>query len=182
MTRAPALSRRGPGLRVEKHHLPTGSSGCHIRTCRRRRCGVRGSHKRDRRPPLVRWKLRCPPQSCNCVLVAGDPTVFSPPFPLLPICGAVVLPAGVEAHATSWPRTRAANCPARPGAESASPRLFCPDLNYIRTFHVPCLAACGVGTSTAVPSEPRNGSGALLDARSDSSAFSSDLFCQRQEH
>jgi hypothetical protein len=63
VTRAPARERRGPGFTGLLHHLPTVSSGCRIRTCRRRRLRVRGSHLRDRRPPLVRWKLRCPPWS-----------------------------------------------------------------------------------------------------------------------
>src|SRR3954465_9162622 len=81
----PGAEAPGPRVTGRKHHLPTCTSVCHIRTGRRRRREVRGSHKRDRRPPLVRWKLRCPHQSCNGILVAGDPTVFAPPFPLLPI-------------------------------------------------------------------------------------------------
>src|SRR4051812_44827922 len=41
----------------------------------------RGSQNRDRRPPLVRWALRCPPS--QTAAGAGDPTVLSLPFPLL---------------------------------------------------------------------------------------------------
>ena len=52
--------RRGPRFTGQKHHLPTATSGCRIRTSRSGLRQVRGSHKRDRRPPLVRWKLRCP--------------------------------------------------------------------------------------------------------------------------
>jgi hypothetical protein len=62
MTRAPALQAPGPRVTGLLHHLPTGSSACRIRTDRElQRVAVRGSHKRDRRPPHVRWKLRCPP-------------------------------------------------------------------------------------------------------------------------
>ena len=82
ITRAPALEAPGPKGYGSKHHLPTGTSDCHIRTSPAFGLRVRGSRKRDRRPPLVRWKLRCPRPAHHVRPVAGDPTVYGPPFPL----------------------------------------------------------------------------------------------------
>src|SRR3954454_20126485 len=95
------------------------------------------------------------PDPKNHVLVAGDPTVFGPPFPLLPT--SVVLTAGVGAHATSRPRTRTADlsCQAEPRTSIGPPCLPAPTWNYVRvlTSTSTCLAAV-IETSTAVPSEP----------------------------
>ena len=142
MTRAPARKRRGPGLRVEKHHLPTGSSGCRIRTCRRQRCGVRGPHKRDRRPPLVRWKLRCPRRSRTASRRRAIQRCSCPPFPLLPIAVLLVVPsAGVGA-----PRDFMApctcdglSCQASPETSIGPPALT---WNYVRVLRSTstCLA------------------------------------------
>src|SRR3954470_4336678 len=102
------------------------------------------------------------PDPKNCVLVAGDPTVFGPPFPLLPT--SVVLTAGVGAHATSRPRTRSADlsCQGEPRT-SIGPTCFpAPNWNYVRFLTCTCLVACGDRASTAVPSEPRKRSGPCL--------------------
>jgi hypothetical protein len=118
----PGAQAPGPRVMGRKHHLPTGSSGCRIHTGRHSRRAVRGSHKRDRRPPHVRWKLRCPPQNSKAVLTAGDPTVFGPPFPLLPLPVApVVPPAGVRAPRNFMaPHTYGGSSCIRPGPETAS--------------------------------------------------------------
>src|SRR4051794_39962397 len=96
MTRAPARERRGPGLRVKNTiyrqlrrlvvsaPAAVGGVGCEDRI------SVTGDHLSfdgdcGDRPRAERH------------LVAGDPTVFSPPFPLLPISGTAVLPTGVRA-------------------------------------------------------------------------------------
>jgi hypothetical protein len=88
--------RRGPRVTGQKHHLPTGTSVCRIRTSRIGLRRVRGSRKRDRRPPLVRWKLRCPRRAMN-LPAAGDPTVYGPPFPLTSLNSCLLLSAGVRA-------------------------------------------------------------------------------------
>jgi hypothetical protein len=95
----PGAEAPGPRVMGSQHHLPTDSSACLFRTCRHSRLAVRGSHKRDRRPPHVRWRLRCPPQNSETVLTAGDPTVLGPPFPLLPFLWVPCYLPASEPHA-----------------------------------------------------------------------------------
>jgi hypothetical protein len=76
-------------------------------------------------------------------LVAGDPTVFSPPFPLLPM--SVVPLAGVEAprklHGLAHVR-RTSSCQTGPENNIAPPAV-CPGLELRQglTFHKPSLLA-----------------------------------------
>ena len=96
----------------------------------------------------------------NCVLETGDPTVFGPPFPLLPISvERVVLPTGVgDPRDFMAPSTCGGlSCQASP--EPASARLRAVTWNYVTVLPSTsvCLAVLRavITVPTAVPSEPR---------------------------
>jgi hypothetical protein len=147
MTRAPAQKHRGPGLRVyhtiyrQTRRLAFSAPAANARLV------ARGSHKRDRRPPHVRWNLRCPPQNLTSVLSAGDPTVLGPPFPLLPFlwCRRTNCRCGSPTQ-TSRPRTRAAEFlhQAEP-RDCIGPACVCPDLELRQglVLPMPYPVACG---------------------------------------
>jgi hypothetical protein len=167
MTRAPAQKRRGPGFTGQKHHLPTGTSACRIRTCRHQRHRVRGSHKRDRRPPLVRWKLRCPPRRLHVRHGGGRsngvrPSLSSASQQLF-LNNCVVLLAGAGAPRDFMAPTTYDEQGASPERASARPRAL--TWNYVKVLWCLTLLYLAVSTSTAEPNEPRNGVRTLLNVR-----------------
>jgi hypothetical protein len=102
--------RRGPRVAGQKHHLPTGASGCRIHTSPVFGCRVRGSHKRDRRPPLVRWTTTVSASSPSRAAGGGRSNGVRPSLSSDFLLSATSCwSAGAGTPRDFWPRTRATN-------------------------------------------------------------------------
>ncbi len=106
--------------------------------------------------------LRCPPQNCNYVLMAGDPTVSSPPFPLLPFtCGATRRCRSPRDFTAPHTYGGSFLHQAEPEPAPALPAVAL-TWSYVKVLSCTCHVACGDLGPPQLPSEPREVPGPAL--------------------